>query len=245
MGLTVISLVALGAFALACYGWGSTAYALFYPGRDPSHAYIVTLGLAVLAFMGGVLNAIHAASTLPVSICAYTGVLLGGFFIVRLGRSIKLRSVLAPARLPEWAYAIVIIGSGIFLTVTLLPTSVFNFHDDFLTYLPRVVRMRETGTLGGNPFELLGLNDFDVQAFFQGIMSTWLPIQYAYAFDTIFCFMLGLCLYLMASSFARYGETSSRVVFQCSLRTRLFLHSANRRCVQGRVVPKVSTTDMM
>jgi hypothetical protein len=60
MGLTVISLVALGAFALACYGWGSTAYALFYPGRDPSHAYIVTLGLAVLAFMGGVLNAIHA-----------------------------------------------------------------------------------------------------------------------------------------------------------------------------------------
>ena len=115
----MISLVALGAFALACYGWGSTAYALFYPGRDPSHAYIVTLGLAVLAFMGGVLNAIHAASTLPVSICAYTGVLLGGFFIVRPGRSIKLRSVLAPARLPEWAYAIVIIGSGIFLTVTL------------------------------------------------------------------------------------------------------------------------------
>jgi hypothetical protein len=190
----VISLAALCAFALTCYGWGSTAYALFYPGRDPAHAYIVTLGLAVLALMGGVLNAIHAASTLPVSICAYVGVLLGGFFIVRPGRSIKLRSVLAPARLPEWAYASAIIGSGIFLTVTLLPTSVFNFHDDFLTYLPRVVRMRETGTVGGNPFELLGLNDFGVQAFFQGIMSTWLPIQYAYAFDTIFCFILGLWL---------------------------------------------------
>jgi hypothetical protein len=30
-----------------------------------------------------------------------------------------------------------------------------------------------------------------------------------------------------------------------SLRTQLFLHSANRRCVQGRVVPKISITDMM
>jgi len=49
----------------------------------------------------------------------------------------------------------------------------------------RVVRMRETGTLGGNPFELLGLNHFGVQAFFQGIMSTWLPIQYAYASDMV------------------------------------------------------------
>jgi hypothetical protein len=194
MGPIVISLMALCAFVVACYGWGSSAYALFYPGRDPSHAYIVTLGLAVLALMGGVLNAIHAASTLPVSICAYVGLLLGGFFIVRPGRSIELRSVLTPARLPEWAYAIVIIGSGIFLTVTLLPTSVFNFNDDFLTYLPRVVRMRETGTLGGNPFEVLGLSDLGVQAFFQGIVSTWLPIHYAYAFDTVFCFILGLWL---------------------------------------------------
>jgi hypothetical protein len=190
----VTSLVALCAFALACYGWGSAAYALFYPGRDPSHAYIVTLGLAVLAFIGGVLNAIHMAWTLPLAICAYAGIFLGVFFVVRLGPSIKWRPVLAPARLPQWAYAIAITSSGIFLTVTLLPTSVFNFHDDFLSYLPRVMRMRETGTLGGNPFELLGLSDFGVQSFFQGVMSTWLPIHSAYAFDTIFCFILGLWL---------------------------------------------------
>jgi hypothetical protein len=190
----VTSLVALCAFALACYGWGSAAYALFYPGRDPSHAYIITLGLAVLAFVGGILNAFHTASTLLVAICAYVGILLSGFFVVRLGSSIKWRSVLAPTKLPEWAYAIVIISSGIFLIVTLLPTSVFNFHDDFLSYLPRVARMRETGTLGGNPFELLGLSDFGVQSFFQAMMSNWLSIQYAYAFDTIFCSILGLSL---------------------------------------------------
>src|SRR5258708_31838152 len=119
----VTSLVALCAFALACYGWGSAAYALFYPGRDPSHAYIITLGLAVLAFVGGILNAFHTASTLHVAICAYVGILLSGFFVVRLGSSIKWRSVLAPPKLPELAYAIVSISSGIFLIVTLLPTS--------------------------------------------------------------------------------------------------------------------------
>jgi hypothetical protein len=214
----VTSLVALCAFVLACYGWGSVAYALFYPGRDPFHAYIITLGLVVQAFMGGLLNAIHMASTLPVSICIYTGILLG-FFIVRLGSSIKWRSFFAPARLPEWVSAIAIISLGIFLVATLLPTSVFNFHDDFLTYLPRVVRMRETGTLGGNPFEVLGLTDLGVQAFFQGVMSTWLPIQYTYAFDTIFCFVLGLWLLV------EFGRNN-----KCTI-TAIMLPIANRQPV--------------
>jgi hypothetical protein len=209
----VTSLLALCAFALACYGWGSVAYALFYPGRDPFHAYIVTLGLVVQAFMGGLLNAIHMASTLPVSICIYTGILLGGFFIVRLGSSIKWRSFFAPARLPEWVSAIAIISLGIFLVATLLPTSAFNFHDDFLTYLPRVVRMRETGTLGGNPFEVLGLTDLGVQAFFQGVMSTWLPIQYTYAFDTIFCFVLGLWLLV---EFGRNNKCTTTAIMLAS-----------------------------
>jgi hypothetical protein len=191
---TLTSLLALCAFALACYGWGRIAYALFYPGRDPSHAYIVALGLPVLAFIGGLLNAVERASAFSISICAYTGILLGVFFVVQLGWRIKWRSLVAPASLPEWVCFIVIICSGIFLITTLLPTLGFNFHDDFLSYLPRIVRMRETGTLGGNPFELLGLSDFGVQSFFQGMMSTWLPVQSAYAFDTIFCFVLGLWL---------------------------------------------------
>jgi hypothetical protein len=155
---------------------------------------MVALGLVVLAFIGGILNAAYAASALPISICAYVGMLLGFFFVIRVARKVEWRSMLAPVKLPEWTYAIVIIGSGIFLIMTLFPTSIFNFGDDFLSYLPRVVRMRETGTLGGNPFELLGLSDFGIQSFFQGIMSTWLPIQDAYAFDTIFCFVLGLWL---------------------------------------------------
>ena len=114
------------------------------------------------------LNAIHAASTLPVSICAYVGVLLGGFFIVRPGRSIKLRSVLAPARLPEWAYAIVIIGSGIFLTVTLLPTSVFNFHDDFLTYLHVWCGCERRGRSAAIRSSCLALTILACRPFFKG-----------------------------------------------------------------------------
>jgi hypothetical protein len=77
------------------------------------------------------------------------------------------RSVVLFSKLPLWAYVVVTTGLAVFLTATLLPTLVFNFHDDFLVYLPRIVRMRQAGSLGGNPFEQFGLSDFGVQAFFK------------------------------------------------------------------------------
>jgi hypothetical protein len=64
----------------------------------------------------------------------------------------------------------------------------------FFSYLVRSVRMEATGTIGSNPFELLGLSDLGPQSFLQAVLQNWLPLDDAYAFDTIFCFLLGICL---------------------------------------------------
>ena len=63
-------MAALCAFALSCYGWGAGLYVVAYRDRAALPAYAITLGLVVIAFIGGILNAIGAASWLAVSACA-------------------------------------------------------------------------------------------------------------------------------------------------------------------------------
>ena len=191
--MTALNLLALCAFALSCYGWGNIARLCFHADRQP-YSYVVALGLVVLAFIGGVLNAIHLASYRSIAICAYIGILVGMCFLVPAFRNVGWRSPYTPNLRAQWIFAVAAVSTAIFLTVTLLPTTIFNVGDDFRTYLPRIVRMRETGTLGGNPFEMLGLSDFGTQSFFQALLMTWFPLTYAYSFDTIFCFVLGLWL---------------------------------------------------
>jgi hypothetical protein len=210
-------MLALCAFALSCYGWGNIAFALFYADRPPSHGYIVALGLVVLAFIGGVLNAIHLASGLSVAICAYVGILLGMLSLVLACRNIEWRSLFTPNLFTVWIFAFAVVSFAIFLTVTLLPTMIFNYDDDFLGYLPRIVQMRETGTLGGNPFELLGLSDFGTQSFFQALLMIWLPLTYAYAFDTIFCFVLGLWLLI------EFGRSNKCTTTATTLATFIYI----------------------
>src|SRR5436309_1758563 len=188
-------MAALCAFALSCYGWGAGLYVVAYRDRAALPAYAITLGLVVIAFIGGILNAIGAASWLAVSACAYCGIFLAALFLAAGVRNLEIRCLILPSRLPAWLFGISVIVLGAFLAATLFPTSAFNFHDDFLSYLPRPIRMLATGTLGGNPFELLGLSDFGVQSFFHALMAIWLPdVTYAYAFDTVFCFLLGMWL---------------------------------------------------
>jgi hypothetical protein len=188
------SLAALLAFALCCYGWGRTAHAIFYPARAPLHAFSVGLGLVVLSFFGGILNAAELAVTLSLAICTYSGIALGVVFLAQSGRTIEWRLLFSRTTIPSWLCAITVVGLGIFLTDELLPSHIFDYADDFFSYLVRPVRMLATGTVGGNPFELIGLSDFGVQSFLQGMLQVWLPLNDSYAFDTIFCFLLGICL---------------------------------------------------
>src|SRR6185503_18663028 len=63
-----------------------------------------------------------------------------------------------------------------FFAWTLLPTGVMNMHDDFQTYLPRLVRVLAAGTVGGNAFDALGADGLGTQALFQALALTFLPL---------------------------------------------------------------------
>src|SRR5215212_9635116 len=159
-------------FVTSAWGWGQ-AFATVY--RLPIlrlGAFTTVLGLAVLSFIGGILNLVgFARSATLVSL-----VLLGGVFSVvvllrnqgwrRVFRS--SRSGVAEKRWLSLTPVFMALAITILAGVCLMPTSIFNFHDDFHTYLPRVIRILESGTIAGNPFDGMGLDSLGTQSFFQG-----------------------------------------------------------------------------
>jgi len=91
----LISLLALSAVVLTCYGWGRAVYALAYPGRSPLHAYATGLGLVAFTFIGGALNAAGLATERSLQICAYGGIALAVAFIAMSARKAAWRPTLA------------------------------------------------------------------------------------------------------------------------------------------------------
>ena len=124
----------------------------------------------------------------------FCGIGLALAFLIQSGKAIEWRLLFSRSAIPSWLCALTVVGLGLFLAHELLPSQVFDYADDFFSYLVRPVRMQATGTVGGNPFELLGLSDLGPQSFLQAVLQIWLPLDDAYAFDTIFCFLLGICL---------------------------------------------------
>jgi hypothetical protein len=193
--MVFVSFAALCAFALACYGWGRLAFELIYREHPPLHAYATGLGLVVLSFIGGILNATKQATTLNLHVCAYAGIALAVFFSIRTVSKAGWRSIISGRRLIPGVVLLVFVScAAAFLVIQLLPTRFFNFHDDFFSYFVRPIRMQTTGSLGGNPFELLGMSDFGAQSYLQAFFLLWLPLTDLPAFDTVFCFLLGMLL---------------------------------------------------
>src|SRR6185503_11667974 len=152
-------------FAMVCYGWGRLVGKLYPRNEQAPLALDITLGLAALSAVGGVLNALHLAVPMALHILCAIGGALAVFFIAATVRrpggigpllnrpaeqSAKNRSFagLLPNLLPA---ALVLVMTG-FFAWTLLPAGALNIHDDFHTYLVRPVRMLATGSVGGNPF---------------------------------------------------------------------------------------------
>jgi hypothetical protein len=191
-----LSLMALIGFTLAAYGWGRLAFLCAYPGRAPLHAYATGLGVVVLIFIGGVLNAVALATTAGLLVCAYGGILLAMAFLAWSVRTTqwRLKIIREKASAPTLLLLIFAAAAASFLLAEVLPTAIFNYHDDFFSYMVRPIRMQTVGTVGGNPFELIGLSDFGAQSFLQGIFLLWLPLTSITALDTVFCFLLGIFL---------------------------------------------------
>jgi hypothetical protein len=185
-------------FVTSAWGWGQ-AFATVY--RLPIlrlGAFTTVLGLAVLSFIGGILNLVGLAK----SATLVSLVLLGGVFSIvvllrnqgwrRAFRSSK--SSVAGKRWLSLTPVFMALAITIFMGACLMPTSILNFHDDFHTYLPRVIRILESGSIAGNPFDGMGLDSLGTQSFFQGFFISIGGPRLAHGFDAVCCLFLTMLL---------------------------------------------------
>jgi hypothetical protein len=183
--LTVVLL-----FLLAAYGWGRLARGFLDRRILAVHSLTAIVGIAVLSLVGGWLNLLHASKPLVLLFMAGVGVVAGGLGLVRW-KCWRLRAF-PPASVPLFFAPVIAAMVGL----ALMPSGLFNIADDFHTYVPRAVRMAQTGTLAGNAFDSLGLDSLGSPAFFHSLFFSAGGIEMLNGFDAVACF--GLCLLLVA-----------------------------------------------
>ena len=203
----LVSITVLIAFLVSTYGWGRIVVPLFYREAPRSWPYIVALGLCVLVVIGGGLNLLHIAR--PSALEVLSGLGLGSALIFTLLAIWRDPARFGPRglthRLRQWPWRgislgdavpwLVIAGATAFFIAYLLPAAAFNFHDDFHKYFVAPIRMLQTGSLGGGPFEVVGRDHLGTQSFLQAFILTRFEPVFINGFDYIFCFLLaGLVL---------------------------------------------------
>lgn len=177
------SLVLLAAAAMMCFGWGAAFCRLFHV-EQKSLPVTISLGMAAVVFIGGILNLARLAYPTALAIVAIIGIALA------------LRGRVSF----EWPWLIPIAAVVIFTIATQLPPSIYNFHDDYQKYFAYPVRMVETGTVFGSPLSAMGLQTLGAQAFLDGFVVAFFPIAYINGVDAVFG--LFLCL-ILATQFTK------------------------------------------
>ena len=188
-------------FALVCYGWGRWLTRLCYGKHtQPAPAFEIVLGIAVLAAVGGLLNLLHLARPASLYIVSAIGLVLSAAFIRQQAQSVasfsssplggKLwRGTRSGSLLAYTPHCVMWIAAA-FFCINLLPAAALNRVDDMHTYLVRPIRMLQTGSIGGNAFDMLGLDSLGAQSFLQSFLLLASPLVWANAFDAVFCFAL-------------------------------------------------------
>jgi hypothetical protein len=181
-------------FALVCYGWGRCISKLCYGKHSETvPAFDIVLGIAVLAALGGVLNLLHLARPASLYILSAIGLALAAVFIreqARCVNSFSWSTTLRGSGLLAYTPHCVMWLATAFFCINLIPSAAFNHADDMHTYLVRPIRMLATGSVGGNPFDMLGLDSLGAQSFFQSFLLLASPLVWANGFDAVFCFAL-------------------------------------------------------
>ena len=207
--MTYLSIIAFALLMFACYGWG---YALvnWTNNRDTDNfAFLSVVGIACLIFLGGVLNLVRLAYPAALAILFLSGL---GFCAMHFIANVKPRiaawhgSTGIPEKLKCMSGNFLPIGMLIvvvgFYALTLLPVEAFNNGDDFYTYIPRPFRMLQTGTLAGNPYEVLGTDSLGAHAFLQGFVLLGFPVGYLQGLEAVFSFALaGMLLIALGKKF--------------------------------------------
>lgn len=205
----LLGLAGLAALAIAAWGWGRVTAAVCLPNRQhPGPAFLTVLGLSAWGLAGGVLNALGLAGSAGLASLFAAGLLLAGYramaaFRTRTWaeRAASLRASLPPpaGQRLDWLLerllpGLLVLGALLFAAATLLPTAAFNFHDDFHTYFARAHRLLQTGTLGGDPFDLLGIDSLGSQSLFHATLLLIWPPAFLNGFDAVFCLALSAAL---------------------------------------------------
>lgn len=191
----------------ACYGWGHALVRWTAIRDKDDFAFLSVVGIACLIFLGGVLNLFRLAYPAALIILLLIGL---AFFFIRSSANAKTwlaswrsGSLIDQKKLKSgYALPIGILAIAVgFYALTLLPAAAFNYGDDFLTYIPRPLRMLQTGTMVGDPFELFSV-DLGAQAFLHGFVLLGFPIEYLQGFDAVFSFALaGMLLIAIGNKF--------------------------------------------
>jgi len=194
----------------ACYGWGYAITRWSNIRENNDFAYLSVVGIACLIFMGGVLNLVHLAYPAALIILFMSGLI---FFAISYAEKAKAwfstwhdGSLSIPDRLKHMSGYALPIGiltiAVVYYALTLLPVAAYNYADDFYTYIPRPLRMLQTGTLAGNPFDILGTDSLGAHAFLQGFVVLGFPIEYLQGFEAVFSFALaGMLLITIGKKF--------------------------------------------
>lgn len=180
----------VGLFLVAAWGWGRMVRSFADRRIFRFHSLTAILGLAVLNALGGLLNFAGLAKTPLLLVLLIAGVLVATRDLLRAKPWRRVR--FGPKMIPVFLAAAVAAIPALLLA----PGGVFNIHDDFHTYATRAVRMAQTGSIGGNPFDPLGLDSLGSQSFFHAFFLAGHDIRLLNGFDAVACFML--CLMLVA-----------------------------------------------
>ena len=174
----------------AAWGWGRVVMRGCGLEEKDGIVYPAALGLAALAACGGWLNLLGIA--FPPLLWALLGVgwMVAAWRARHAGVARWRLSVRDPLVVPGSLIFLI----AAFLAMWLLPSGAFNPADDFQLYFPRPVRMLQIGTLGGNPFELLGMDSLGTHAFLQAFVLLALPVRFFNGFDAVLCAALALGL---------------------------------------------------
>ena len=191
---TLLTSITLLGLLASSYGLGLATMKWGIRDETNHFSLLAAIGVASLMVLGGILNLIGMAYPAAMYILLLLGLI---FFMGSFVARFKTLSTLANLRISSHSpgnvsllndllpFVLVAIAI-IFSAANLLPSDVFNIGDDFHTYFHRPVRMLQTGTLAGDPYDLLGLDSLGAQAFLQGFIVLKLPIEYLAGFDAVF-----------------------------------------------------------
>jgi hypothetical protein len=180
--------------------WGVGRFTLRKCHREESFPVCMGVGLAVVIFMGGVLNCAHIARA-PV---LWVLVLAAAIISFLEARHFRFEPITEKSAWIELiAAGLVIAAITGFAIHTQLPPKVFNCDDDFQRYFPHPVSMLATGTVLGSPLGGLGSTTLGAQAFLQGFVLSVLPTGYINGVDAVFGLML-LMLICASIGWRRY-----------------------------------------